>query len=236
MIKQFIVVSSLVFFVSVQPALTGTWRDDFEDGDLDGWATRGILGAGEFEIQNGRLSALDRGGASAIWLEAGDWEDYTAEASVCLVEKFPSDDREMAMVLRANMVALNGYWFCLQFAGGNYAFDELQIWKITAFANREKRVAKRYELSEDKWYRMKCSITGDHLSFYLDNELHFEIDVAGFTSGTLTLCVCDVHMLIDDIVITGDDIPDGGSAKMGEEVEPGDKLAATWGGMKFPAF
>ena len=60
--------------------------------------------------------------------------------------------------------------------------------------------------------------------------------LAGFTSGTLTLCVCDVHVLIDDIVITGDGVPDGGSVQMEEEVKPGGKLTATWCEAKFPAF
>jgi hypothetical protein len=237
MIKQFIIVFSLIFLVFAQSALPGTWRDDFEDGNLDGWAKRDIIGVGEFEIQNGGLSALNEGGTSAIWLEGSDWQDFTAEASVCLLEEFPANDREMSIVLRADMANLNGYWFCLQFAGGNYAFDELQIWKITGFPNFAKQVAKRYELSEDKWYRMKCSIAGDHLSFYLDNELHCEADVAGFTSGTLTLCVCDVHVLIDDIVVTGDDVPDGGSPVQIEgDVKSGGKLATTWGGMKFYTF
>jgi hypothetical protein len=44
----------------------------------------------------------------------------------------------------------------------------------------------------------------------------------------------NVHMLIDDIVITGDDVPDGGSVQIGEEVKPVGKLAATWGENEIP--
>jgi len=44
-------------------------------------------------------------------------------------------------------------------------------------------------------------------------------------------------MLLPSVaLITGDDVPDGGSVHIGEEVRPGGKLAATWGRMKFHAF
>jgi hypothetical protein len=47
----------------------------------------------------------------------------------------------------------------------------------------------------------------------------------------------DVHVLIDDIIITGDDVPDGGSPVQIEgDVKSGGKLATTWGGMKFHVF
>ena len=97
---------------------------------------------------------------------------------------------------------------------------------------------EEYDPAEDTWYRLKCSILGDHLSFYIDDELCAEVNAEEpvFKSGTVGIYVLNVHVFIDDIAITGDDIPDGGSVQMGEEVESGDKLAATWGGMKFPAF
>jgi hypothetical protein len=221
--------STVILFLALLPAVSaqaGTWIEDFEDGNLDGWTVR--MPGGEWKIENGQLSASSRG-ASAIFMESSEWKDYTVEASVCLVEKLGGNDMEMELGLHADPAVVSGYGFVLQFSGGKYAADEVHIYRVTGPFQVSKLIAKRHELSENTWYRMKCSIAGNHLTFYIDDELVAEVDAAHFASGTVAISVMGIHMLIDDIVITGDDIPDRGSFRV---VEPRGKLVTAWASIK----
>jgi hypothetical protein len=236
MIKQFMIVSSLIFFVSVQPTLAGTWRDDFEDGDLNGWKVIYNRDTTEWDVEDGKLSARFKvrgevADGSSISMEPAEWRDYTLEASVELVQKL-GGHTEMGFGVRTDPSNGRCYTFVLHFVDNN-----LEINRHTSWFGYQKLKIEPYAISEDTWYRLKCSILGDHLSFYIDDELCAEVDAEEpvFKDGTVAIYVLNVHMLIDDIVITGDDVPDGGSVQMGEEVEPGGKLAATWGGIKFHA-
>ena len=109
----------------VLPAWAGTFRDDFEDGNLDGWTTRNLFGNGEWTIQDGKLSGWNENGTSAIFMEPSEWKDYTLEASVCLLEKRGNAEMEMSLTVRSAPQSLTFYGFCLQFAGGKYPDDQI---------------------------------------------------------------------------------------------------------------
>ena len=169
-----------------------------------------------------------------IWMEPSEWRDYTFEASVFLVERFFIGHHEMSLCVRTISQDLRCYGFALQFAGGNYASDQLQINRILGGAfNVTHFVRKDYEILDNVWYRLKGSAIGNRLNFYVNNELHLQLDLENpvLESGTVAMYVSGSHILIDDVVITGDDVPDGGSLPA-VNIKARGKLATTWAEIK----
>lgn len=219
----------LLISLSAVTAVAGTWVDDFEDGNLDGWT---IVGGGEWIIKDGKLSgkfAVDFV-PSVVHLAPSKWKDYTLEASVCLLEKF-GNHPEMAFCTRLDPSTWNAYGFCLHFVDNNV---EINRHSGLNAGGIQKLSSKFHPLLQNTWYNIKCFLSGNHISFYINDELCIEIDDnPGLESGTLAIYVSSVHVLVDDIFITGDDIPDHGLPQGSKSLESLGKLTATWASVKF---
>ena len=81
-----------------------------------------------------------------------------------------------------------------------------------------------------KWYRLKIEVKGDNLSLYVDDILVFEKKDKSNRSGGVALWAYDAIVEFDNVIVTGDEIPDSGPS--GYAVEPGAKSATTWGRLK----
>jgi hypothetical protein len=91
--------------------------------------------------------------------------------------------------------------------------------------------------SKDIWYQLKVIAKGDNFKLYIDEKTVGEFTDNSIPSGEVGLPVSNTHVHFDDIIITGDDVEDGGSwdpAKHPEEkaVEPKSKLATAWAKIK----
>lgn len=204
--------------------LAGTWVQDFENDILDEWSKNNNL-----KIDNGSMSFYSKLGATAIWMKPSNWKNYSLEASILLAEKLSVGDMEMSLCIYSQAQTMSCYGFCLQFIGGKYASDEAQINNILNFVNVTHMVRKKYDIEENTWYRLKGVIDAKHLSFYINQELILETDVANLLpeSGTVGIYVSGVRMLFDDLVIIGDDIPNVGLPVT--NIEHDNKLATSWG-------
>jgi len=94
-----------------------------------------------------------------------------------------------------------------------------------------------FALSNDIWYEIEIVAKGNHLEAYIDGEPVVKVEDDTISSGKVDFVVGITHAHFDDLIISGDDVEDGGSwgpAKHPEEkaVEPKGKLAATWGEIK----
>jgi len=78
------------------------------------------------------------------------------------------------------------------------------------------------------WYKLKLVAKGAHFDVYLDNALVTAFDDDTVASGRAGLFICKAHAHFDDVIITGDEIPDRGP----RAIEPKSKLVTTWGKMK----
>ena len=205
------------------PVYAGVWVDDFEDGNSDGWV---VSGGGEWIVQDGKLSGKFAGGfvASIIYLEPTIWKDYTLEAMVCLMQRF--GHTEVSLCLRSNVPLGNAYAFCL-----HYVTNQVEIYCYRGWAIQEL-LSKPYTLLENTWYKVKCSASGNHLSFYIDGKLCIEIDDASLANGSVAFYIVDSHLLIDNMIITGDDIPDVGPRAEKSVAPIVNALATTWGNVK----
>ena len=85
---------SIVFaFVFVVSTWAGTFRDDFQDGDLEGWQQFWPVGADVWEVVNGELacSRLTDHSAEIVTGEIS-WTDYTIECDIKLLEDHGAGD------------------------------------------------------------------------------------------------------------------------------------------------
>lgn len=82
----------------------------------------------------------------------------------------------------------------------------------------------------EKWYRLEIEAIGNNISFYVDGDLVYERKDNSNPSGGAILWSFDAVAEYDNVVITGNGIPDSGPS--GYAVEPEGKLATSWGAIK----
>jgi len=71
----------------------------------------------------------------------------------------------------------------------------------------------------NKWYRLMINTAGKKISFFIDDELQFETEDSLHPSGGVGLYAYNAIVEFDNVVITGDEIPEAGPS--GFAVEPG---------------
>ena len=81
----------------------------------------------------------------------------------------------------------------------------------------------------DNWYRLRIDTKGNEISFYIDDALVLQKNDNSHKSGGVSLYVYHAIVEFDNVVITGDGIPNGGS---GFAVTPKGRLATAWGKMR----
>lgn len=231
MIRLTVIAVLFVCFVSTTLILAGTWRDDFEDGDLVDW--EGVNAS--WIVEDGECSGELFNAPSGIFerITIGDivWKDYTVKCKM----KF---------------VATGHSW---PFAGISFR-DNPGEWRYGFVINTQKNTAWAFKYfqealtfpseiplpfapSKDTWYELKIVVEGDHFEFYINGEPACEFDDNSIPSGKVGLCVRNAHAHFDDLIISGDDVEDGGNWDPaehleGKAVEPKGKLATTWGTLK----
>jgi len=232
MVRRITITGLIVYCMVTSSAFAGTWKDDFEDGDFDGWEVFNP-GPGEiWDVENGELSgqyATGNGTYSVVQLEvenAALWEDYSVVCKAKLVENFA-----------------NG-WFGIFFrvtGGSGHGFyvnvGKKKVLGRTAAWVKLSDVPLPFDVLEDTWYELKMIAEGDHFEFYINNELTGAFDDGSRPSGTVWLIVRNAHVHFDDVVITGPEIPDGGpgfveTPQPDFAVTPQSKIVTMWGSVK----
>ncbi len=227
--KSSIMISAVLILIAPS-AIAGTWRDDFNDGDLNGWSIHG----------NGILWSVQQGALSGKWiresvmesklthyLNAG-WQDYIVTCRIKFIEEYPSE------------------WPAFINVGVRYRMEKLkeQLEGMNFWVNLNNRAGfeSRYHgwvygsQGEDTppiflgtWHEIKV-IAKDYFYFgYVDGVLvdSIEKDVPRKwipPTGGIALSVRYAHVLFDDVTVSGVDIAG--------PLTPHGKLSATWGRLK----
>lgn len=202
------------------PVCAGTFSDDFEDGNIKGWKPVGkwFVESGELVGENMK-PAYDSGG---IFIGELTWMDYTVEADVKLIEARPMP-RGAGIFIRAQsepgeMPRLHTFGF-----GPGSCGHSLQ-------PGGAESITKIRPFSVGTWYHLKVVADDNHFEFYINDELIGEFDHLAYPNGRIGLLVFNMKARFDNVVITGEDVPDSGPSGYG--VEPQGKLAMTWGKIK----
>ena len=228
---SFLALVCLTFaFMLALPSLAGTWRNDFEDKKVfEQEKKKGIWDEdlNVFSWEDGECSGESRDVNMVWFLVIGEltWKDYSAECKVKLVDDFGGN---FGIALRRTPWQQPAYDFGL--------FPSQNMAKITTppFSTIAQ---EKFEVEEDTWYKLKAVAEGKNLEFYINDELFLKGKDAQFPMGKVGIHIYNIHAHFDDLIISGDDVEDGGSwdpAKHPEEkaVEPKGKLATSWGRLK----
>ena len=224
----------LGLMLTVASAWAGTLVDDFSDGDFEGWTQSGV---GNWRVENEELIFSALGSPSYLFMGETDWQNYTISVNAKFVHHQPSNCCGEVIVLAARGRLMN---MCYTFLMGTWqqtgmqvaAFYEIGDWNIQNFKSKE------FSWDMDTWYNLKLTADGDEFQFYIDEELVLEYQDSTFAKGKVgfggAFNFTTIHF--DDVVITGDDVPDMDMnlfvEGMDSSVEPNGKYTTTWAAIK----
>jgi hypothetical protein len=216
-----------IMFLLVASIWAGTFIDDFEDGDLDGWRQVNPPAPMLWEIIDGELECT-RHNAESTMLVTGedDWSDYTIEYDVVLLEDFGSGDVDVVVRYTDPVWSSQMLFYFGDFFGAR----EVCIRRDPGGADTRKPFDR---LKLDEWYHIKLEAEGDHFSLWLDDEKVLDHTDKAVKSGGAGLGLANYTAHFDNVIITGPDVPDIVPLTWkGQTVEPKDRITTTWAALK----
>ena len=222
----------LCVLLTAASAWAGTLVDDFSDGDLDGWTQSG---AGNWRVENEELIFEDLNDASVLFVGEADWQDYTIGVKAKIVKHQASNCCGEAIVLAARG---NTKFTCYQFLMGTWQqAGKRAVAFRTQGLNLNNFRSKAFTWDMDTWYHLRLTADGDTFQFYVDNELVLEYQDSTYDTGKAGIggAFNSTTVHFDDVVITGDDVPDMdmSAEDMDFSVEPKAKYTTTWAAIKY---
>lgn len=216
----------LLYVLITTPILGGTLVDDFSDENYNGWTETWMKqNQTIWKVKSGTLIGENPSNWSAF-LIIGDatWKDYEVKCDARLVD-IRGIVPTFGICLRHNKQngsALKTLWFGLslqpdQFTGIVYLSE----------AEQSLKAQKVMMVELGRWYQLKISAKGENFEGFVDGKKVIDINDNSLPSGVVGL---EAHAGVaeyDNVVITGDNIPD-----MDLRVQPLEKLANLWGAIR----
>lgn len=206
----------------------GTWWEDFNDGNFDGWEalSQDTAVEADWAVVDGELVATRNARSMQLVIGTFDWKNYSIEAKIKLIRRLsPPQDPLAGIAIRKKGGAY--YLFFLTFdwngKGG-------LVGGVAAAPPVEKGFLQ-FEPQADVWYTLKVEAQNQTFRAFLDDELAFEFNDDRLETGRLGLTMRYMQAHFDDVVITGDDVPDRGQPFV-VSVDPKAKLTTTWAAIK----
>lgn len=234
-------VIGLTLFLQLTSAWAGTLRDNFDDGNLNGW--RSFKGqannlpvdqSAQWFVEEGELVHISKDvcmWASILGIGDNTWRDYEFECQFRMEKFFLPGcgflplvgfgvhfDEPKEFINGLDIVVGTGgggVWnlpFCERFFQGNHV-------QLGGVGN--------ISLEQGKWYTAKIIVKGNSYKMFVDNRLLCDNKSDFPDAGAAGLMGKNGEVHFDNVVITGNDIPD-----LDMNVSPRGKLATTWGEMK----
>lgn len=233
----------IVFFIFSLETFAGTFKDNFDDGNLNGWkitkfdwsAFAEVEGASNWQVKNGSAVSGDNNVTmiNGLFIDEkvfGIWKDYNAEVSVKL-SKTLRDCPEWAGVylsVRVQPRLPMSYNLAIRRWGqeGEVACGYICLDKGDKGINPKSPI----KTETNKWYRLKVSVEDDLIRCYLDDKeiIAYKGDNL-YATGNPGFAVNGLEAYFDDFVVTGPDVPDVGP---GFSVNPQAKQAVLWSELK----
>jgi hypothetical protein len=204
------------------PTWAGTYIENFDDGDFDGWEA---LDPAAWKVVDGVVTGkFGELRGTVLLFGEDDWRNYTIECDAKIVEpitNLPAASLGIRMLFR-NLSDFNYLW-CLP----SVAWGTALIWPWLNGRELATSAQKPFKQEMNHWYHLKGVADEDNFEFYIDGELMASLSDSRFPTGRVLLQTngCVAHF--DNVVITGDDVPDNTTA-----VSISGKLATTWGQLR----
>ena len=209
----------LTLFLLVTSSWAGTFMDDFEDGNMDGWTPISFGVGGTWKIENGELILQSESpGDFVVYTGKDTWKDYTIKVNL----KVSKD----SVGLTSFRITGNGAYSAGLVTRGTSR--QLVSYHYSFVKGASHYEAVPFDWEPDTWYVLKAAIQGDHFKYYVDNDFVMEYTDSSNPTGAVGLQVSGTTTAhLDDFSVTGDDIPGNVTA-----VGPKAKLAVTWAQVK----
>jgi len=216
----------LALMVTMLPATlwAGTLKDDFNDGNLNGWDLSGAP-RDTWEVKNGELVVTPKGLPVGFSIGETTWNNYTVSVRAKIVNcQFTGAIEGVSIGVRSLSFPLYGYVFGFGTIDKKYIYCFRVDGSTTVFIAE----SKPFEWELDKWYDLKLIVEGDQFKFYVNDELVIEYTDTVYPTGKaeITASFSETISHFDDFSVTGDEVPTL------TNVLPKDKLAAAWGKVK----
>ena len=222
-----ILVTFAMCFLAIS-AYPGTYVETFDDGDfgdLDIYNYGG--GISEWKVEDGILICRRPVSMTSTLLYGEEnWGNYSIECDARIVEPI-ANLYSIGLDLRVsnidNASSINDVW-CL---AGNQGV--VYIWAWLNGNSAVQSPQKAFHLQLNRWYHLKAIANENEFEFYIDGELMASLSDSRFPSGRVGLAVTGSVSHLDNVVITGDDVPDN---NVETAVSSSGKLATTWGQLR----
>ena len=224
----------LLLYVGASHA--GTLRDDFSDGNSDGWRIAKLLGQGTtWTVEDERLVAKSVG-ACAWWPNAlligGDtWRDYSIEVRIMVVEAFPIACQGAGvggLVHAADVGAISLSGLSCFGASRDPFLNRTLCYTQPLEGDFQLDDDRTFAVEPNRWYTMRIVAGAKDYRMFGDDVLICETERQVPDRGAAGLTVRNAEVHFDDVVITGPNVPDVGLLS----VNSTDKAAATWAQIK----
>lgn len=215
-------IAILCMLFLVLPVWAGTFRDDFEDGNLDGWRQVNPVAPMLWEIANGELECVKKNVESTvIVIGEDDWSDYTIDFDVMLLEDFGQGDVDIVAryidPMWSNFIM---FWF-----GDCIGPPEVNVVRYPEGVRTRKPFAP---LELDEWYHIKLEAEGNDFALWLDHEKVLDHTDKAVKIGSVGLGLANYKAHFDNVEISGPDVPDViPPTWKGQSVEPRGGLTTT---------
>lgn len=222
------VVVTFALCLLVVSAHAGTYVETFDDGDLAGWEfVEGLSAVGQSEWKVVDGVATCRNGAvagSILFFGEDDWRNYTIECDARVVEPIANlyNTSLGLRMLWTNSTDFNYIW-CLPSPPWGAAL----IWSWFNGNGSGQSARKPFEHEINRWYRLKGVAHEDSFELYIDGELMASMSDSRFPTGRPGLQANGCLANFDNVVISGDDVPDSTAA-----VSTSGKMATRWGRLR----
>ena len=236
------IIELLVFSITVS-AWAGTFVEQFDDRNLETWQELIAHNAapGSWDIIDGELQAISHGGFTRLLITGNEaWRDYVIRFDIKPLKKHGPGNIAIAARVKKNWMVwcvIGDMPFPLPESratclGGNFHDDRLFLF--------DTKPSPFLKLSE--WSTLKLSTYGKIVTFSINGKQPLKpIEIPapkeaqkihlGFPdllSGGVGLGLTNYTARFDNVVITGDGIPDTG----GLPITPRLTLTTTWGSLK----
>ena len=235
-----------IFFLACS-ALAGTFVETFDDKNLNDWQELNAHDAalGSWEVVDGELEMTNPGGGARLFTTGDEtWQDYSIEVNVKPLEK--RGPGNIAIVARVE--GSRAVWCSISDLFLNDPESKVMC-HSRDFAGRTGILLfmKPHRLLKlNKWSKLKLTVSGDHFILSINEKKIAETgdpfifrhngeelmvkteDIASHPTGGAGFGLANYTACFDNIIITGDGIPNKGRLS----VTPEDKLATMWGGLK----
>ena len=167
------------------------WKDDFEDGILNGWRTKYTTNSSYWLAEEGRCIGK---GVSILLTEQTSWRDYELEANVKIASfDHPHADCRVIVRHQATQEESRGYHFLL-------SNDDLII-GILVGVDDKTFFAVPFEFESNKWYKIRVQAEGNSITLYVNDESISSFEDSTYSFGGVGLGVAYAGAQFDDVIV-----------------------------------